>query len=450
VSDQVWGVIGKLALALALVAFNGFFVAAEFALVKIRDTQLDPLLRTRHRRAGMTKHILHNLDSYLSACQLGITLASLALGWVAEPVFEALLHPVFGWFSVESEKVRHLLSASVGIMVVTFFHVVVGEQAPKFIAIKRPLPSSLWVAYPLHWFFIVTYPLIWVLNVTSLWVLKQLGIQSSGGHGETHSEDELRVMLGSTLAAGGTSALARDIVQNSLDLARRRARDVMRPRREIVVLNADLPIANCLRLAEETRYSRFPLCEHGNVDRMIGVVHVKDMFARRESGATAALLRADAKPVIYVPETARLDKLLQFFLERKLHLAIVVDEYGGTTGMVTLENVIEELVGQIQDEFDHEKPRIEKTDDEEWLLDGTLPLFELSELVREPVEAEAVHTVAGWITERLGGFAKVGDTVEMTGGYRITVAELDGMRVARVKLRRDRGSGGGAVFKKEA
>ena len=427
-------VVGKLSLALALVAFNGFFVAAEFALVKIRDTQLEGYIQRRHRRAKMVRHILAHLDGYLSACQLGITLASLALGWVAEPVFAALLEPVFGWFRIESAQMRHLLSASVGIMVVTFFHVVVGEQAPKFIAIKRPLPSSLWVAYPLHWFYLVTYPLIWVLNWTSLWVLQRLGIESTG-HGEVHSEEELRLMLGSTLAAGGSSVLAREIVQNSLDLGRRRVREVMRPRREIVTLDLRLPIADCLRLADETRYSRFPLSDGGDLDRLVGVAHVKDIYLRRDAGGTAADLRSAAKPVIYVPETARLDRLLQLFLDRRLHLAVVVDEYGSTTGMVTLENVLEELVGQIQDEFDQEKPRIEVVGDGQWRLDGALPLFELSELVRETVETSEVHTVGGWVTERLGGFAKVGDKVDL-GGYRLTVCELDGMRVSRVLLAR--------------
>ncbi|MCE2825616.1 MAG: hemolysin family protein, partial [Verrucomicrobium sp.] len=378
-------IAAKLSLALALVAFNGFFVAAEFALVKIRDTQLEAHIRRRHRRAGMVRHILANLDGYLSACQLGITLASLALGWVAEPVFAALLEPVFGWFRIESAQVRHFLSASVGIMVVTFFHVVVGEQAPKFIAIKRPLPSSLWVGYPLHWFYLVTYPLIWVLNRTSLWVLERLGIDSAG-HGEEHSEDELRLMLGSTLAAGGSSVLAREIVQNSLDLGRRRVREVMRPRREIVALDQRRPIADCLRVADETRYSRFPLSEDGDLDRLVGVVHVKDIYLRRDAAGPASGLRSTCKPVIYVPETARLDRLLQLFLDRRLHLAVVVDEYGSTTGMVTLENVLEELVGQIQDEFDQEKARIEPLAEGQWRLDGALPLFELAELVREPVE----------------------------------------------------------------
>ena len=433
-STPVLEIVGKLSLALALVAFNGFFVAAEFALVKIRDTQLEGFVRRRHRRAGMVRHILANLDGYLSACQLGITLASLALGWVAEPVFGALLEPVFGWFRIDSERLRHLLSASVGIMVVTFFHVVVGEQAPKFIAIKRPLPSSLWVGYPLHWFYLVTYPLIWVLNHTSLWVLQRLGIDSTG-HGEVHSEEELRLMLGSTLAAGGSSVLAREIVQNSLDLGRRRVREVMRPRREIVALDLRRPVSDCLRLADETRYSRFPLSEDGDLDRLVGVVHAKDIYLRRDGVGTAADLRSTAKPVIYVPETARLDRLLQMFLDRRLHLAVVVDEYGSTTGMVTLENVLEELVGQIQDEFDQEKPRIETLGEGQWRLDGTLPLFELSELVREPVEGSGAHTVGGWMTERLGGFAKTEDVVTL-GAYRLVVTELDGLRVSRVLLER--------------
>lgn len=433
-----WDVGGKLFLALGLVTLNGFFVAAEFALVKIRETQLDPLIQNRNRRAEMTQHILSHLDHYLSACQLGITLASLALGWVAEPIFETLLNPLFGWFQIESEKIRHVFSATIGLTVVTFFHVVIGEQAPKFIAIKRPLPSSLWVAYPLHWFYTLTYPLIWVLNKTSLWVLKQLGIESGGAHSETHSEDELRLMLGSSLAAGGGSTLAREIVLNSFDLTRRRARDVMRPRREMVFIGARLSIIDGLRLADETRFSRLPFCEDGDLDQVIGVLHTKDLYAARASSGTVASLRPLVKPVIYIPETARLDRLLQIFLERHLHLAIVVDELGGTMGMVTLENVLEELVGQIQDEFDHEKARIEKIGDEEWALDGTLPLFELSELIREPVTADGVHTVAGWIMVKMGGFARLGDTALVGSQHILSVTELDDMRVLKLTLRRER------------
>jgi CBS domain containing-hemolysin-like protein len=227
--------------------------------------------------------------------------------------------------------------------------------------------------------------------------------------------------------------LAREIVQNSLDLGRRRVREVMRPRREIVALDIRRPIAECLRLADETRYSRFPLSDGGDLDRLVGVVHVKDIYLRRAAGGLASDLQASSKPVIFVPETARLDRLLQLFLDRRLHLAVVVDEYGSTTGMVTLENVLEELVGQIQDEFDQEKPRIEVLGEGQWRLDGSLPLFELLELVQEPMEPSEVHTVGGWMSEQLGGFSKIGDSVAL-GRHRLTVCELDGMRASRVLL----------------
>jgi CBS domain containing-hemolysin-like protein len=220
----------------------------------------------------------------------------------------------------------------------------------------------------------------------------------------------------------------------------------MRPRREMVCLDTALPLADCMRLADETRYSRLPLCELGNPDRILGVVHVKDLFARRDTAMVAGDLRPAAKPVIYVPETARLDRLLQAFLERRLHFAVVVDEYGGTTGMVTLENVLEELVGQIQDEFDQEKPRVEKSGEDSWILDGALPLFELSELVRDTLEAPGTHTVGGWMTHRLGGFAKVGDSVEVSG-HRLTVSELDNMRIVRIALRRERAHSGTFVLR---
>jgi CBS domain containing-hemolysin-like protein len=430
-----WVIAGKVVIALVLVLLNGFFVAAEFALVKIRDTQLDPLVKQGNRRARKARHVLSNLDAYLGACQLGITLASLALGWVGEPVFAALLEPVFGWLQVSSPNVRHLLAAIIGFTVITFLHIVVGEQAPKFVAIKRPLPSSIWVAYPLHWFYRLTFPFIWVLNSASLWLLARLGIEASGGHGSDHSEDELRLMLGTSLTRDGGTQLGRDIVLNSLDLRQRRVRDIMRSRRDITSLDTRAPLAQCLRVAEESRFSRFPLCDAGNLERTFGVVHVKDLLALRQKPITGADLRAVARPLIFVPETARLERLLQLFLDRRLHMAFVVDEFGGTVGLVTLENILEEIVGQIQDEFDQERPRIEQTGPDQWLLDGSLPLFEVAELTGEPIDTSEVNTVSGWLTRERGGFPKLGD--ELThGAFRLTVAELAQYHVTRVRLER--------------
>jgi CBS domain containing-hemolysin-like protein len=207
----------------------------------------------------------------------------------------------------------------------------------------------------------------------------------------------------------------------------------MRPRQEIVALDTEASIAECLDVAEKTRYSRFPLCEGGNLDKTLGVVHIKDLYAMRIKARSGADLLPAARKLVYVPESARLEKLLQFFLERKLHLAIVVDEFGGTMGMVTLENILEELVGQIQDEFDQEKPLLARTSDNTWEVVGTLPLHELEELVGEPLQKEGITTVSGWVTQRLGGFPKADDVLAI-GGCELRVEEMAGMRVARLKL----------------
>ena len=233
--------------------------------------------------------------------------------------------------------------------------------------------------------------------------------------------------------AGGTS-LGKEVVLNALDLSRREARDVMRPRGEIVAFDTNATIAECIDIAEKTRYSRFPLCEDGNIDKTLGVVHFKDLFAMRLKARTGGELRSVARKVVYIPPSCRLERLLQLLLDRKLHFSIVVDEYGGTLGFVTLENILEELVGQIQDEFDQEKPLIEKSG-EEWKVDGTLPLHDLSELVGENLQEDDadITTTSGFVTRRLGGFPKEGDTLEI-GQFRLRVDAMDGPKVARLTL----------------
>jgi len=427
-------VLLKILAVLALVALNGFFVAAEFALVKIRDTQLAPLIARGHRRARMARHVVQNLDRYLSAAQLGITLASLALGWVGEPVFMTLLAPVMDWASIASAEARKTIAVVVGFTAITFLHITAGEQAPKWMAIQNPLPTSLWVAHPLAWFCRMTYPFIWVLNQSSLWMLRRAGIEPMGEGEEIHSDEELRLLL----AAGqkdSARAPGRDIVLNALDLRRRVARDVMRPRQEIAILSTAASMAECLDVAEKTRFSRFPLCDGGDLDKSLGVVHFKDLYAMRLKARSGAELLPVARKIVYVPETARLETLLRKFLDRKLHLAIIVDEYGGTVGLLTLENIIEELVGQIQDEFDQEKPLFAKVGEQTWEVQGTLPVRDLEELAGEPLGEEGVTTASGWVTRRLGGFPKAGDVIALAN-CELRVEELDETRVARLRLRK--------------
>jgi CBS domain containing-hemolysin-like protein len=416
-----------------LVLLNGFFVAAEFSLVKVRDTQLSPLVDLGHRRAGVAAYILQRLDSFLSAAQLGITLTSLGLGWIGKPVFVVVLRPVLDLLAVDSPEVRDFLAFIIGFSVITFLHISAGEQAPKWLAIQKPLATALWISYPLLWFYRASYPFVMILNWASQWMLHQVGLGSTSEAERGQSEEELRLVFAAAQKRAGGTALGRDIVLNALDLRRRVVREVMRPRQEITALDTEASIAECLDVAEKTRYSRFPLCEGGNLDKTLGVVHIKDLYALRLKARSGADLLPAARKLVYVPETARLEKLLQFFLERRLHLAIVVDEYGGALGMVSLENILEELVGQIQDEFDQEKPLLARMGEDTWEAVGTLPLHELEELVGQPLGEEGITTLSGWVTQRLGGFPKVGDGLTI-GACELRVEAMDGMRVARLKL----------------
>ena len=424
----------KILAVVALVAINGFFVAAEFAMVKIRATQLDTLIAAGNRRAKVARHVVDNLNIYLSAAQLGITLASLGLGWIGEPVFASLLAPVLSWLQISSPHVQHSISFVVGFSAITFLHIVAGEQAPKAMAIMRPLEASLWIAQPLYWFCRLSYPFIWILNNSSLWMLKKAGLEPADESERVHSEEELKLIVSATETATNGLQLGRSIVLNAIDLRHRTVREVMRPRQEIVCFNTADSIAQCLDIAEKTRYSRFPLCVDGDLERIQGIVHIKDLYASRIKAHTGADLAAAAKKTIYVPDSARLERLLQWLLEKKLHLAVVVDEYGGTVGMVTLENILEELVGQIQDEFDQEKPLLEKIGEHQWRIQGALPLRDLAELVGENLPEESV-TTSGWITERRGGFARRGDHVKI-GGFDLEVERMDGMIVDQIKATR--------------
>jgi len=433
-------VAGKAVAGLAIVCLNAFFVAAEFALVRVRDTQLQPLAERGSRRAAMARHIIRNMDAYLSTMQLGITLCGLGMGALVEPLFGELLSPVFHALRVESEDVRETASFVVGFLVNAFVLIAIGELAPKSIALRKTLPVSVVVAHPLWLLYWAFFPFIWALNGTSQWFLRRLGFGSPEDSLQGHSEEELRLMLSGAAHGAGRGSASRDLALNALDLRWRQAREVMQPRPEIVVFDTEATLEECLRLAEDTRYSRFPLCEGGDLDRTLGVVHIKDLYGLRGRARTGSDLKRVMRPLVYIPETARLERVLERLQERRLHLAMVVDEYGGTVGLVTLENILEELVGQIQDEFDQEKPLQVQVDENTWELAGNLPLHELSQLVGEPLQSPGVSSASGWITQRLGGFPMQGDTVPL-GRYALRVDETHGARVTRLRLIRSAGSG---------
>lgn len=424
----------RLLAGLLLIAVNAFFVAAEFAIVKIRATQLQPLAAKGVGRARLAAHIVRHLDTYISTTQLGITLAGLGVGALVEPLFSQLLAPLYDVLGLRSVPARQAVSIGFGFLMNSYVLIVVGELVPKALALRRTLAVALLVAWPLHLFYRITLPFIWLLNASSQWLLRRLGF-GPDALAEGHSEEELRLLLMASQERAGTSEFGRAIVLNALELRQRVAREVMRPRHELTVLDTDATLEACFEVAERTRFSRFPLCEEGDPDRALGVVNIKDLNAWRGRAGTGAELRPLCREILYIPPTARLEKVLQRLLERRLHFALVVDEYGSTVGLLTLENIIEEVVGQIQDEFDQEQPRLLRTGPDTWELAGELPLFELAELTDERLDAGGVSSVSGWVTQQLGGFPQNGQMVPFAH-WRLTVVAMDGLRVARLRLER--------------
>jgi CBS domain containing-hemolysin-like protein len=418
----------KILAVLVLVLLNGFFVAAELAMVRIRDSQLAALAAKGNRRAKAARHILAHIDAYIGATQFGITMVSLGLGVAVEPVFHDLLEPLFNLTGIASEPLRHDIALGVGFFTNCYLLIVAGELVPKAVAIRRTLPAALWTASPLIWFYRLSYPFIWLLNRSSQLILKWLGIGADEQHG-AQSEEELRMIL----AAAQSSPGRRNLILNALDLRHRTAREVMRPRNEVTVFDSAATIAECIAVAEKTRYSRFPICDDGDPDKARGVIHIKNLYALRDKARTAADLLRLAQKLICVPETARLEKLLARFLEKKSHFAFVVDEFGGTLGIVTLENVMEALVGQIQDEFDAEATQFVRRSENVWEVSGTLPLHDLENIIGHVTHDESIATASGWVTQQLGGFPKAGDSF-VVGDYELRVEEMDGPRVARLKI----------------
>ena len=423
----------QLAVILFLVLLNGFFVASEFAIVKVRGSQLEALEESGESRAAFARHVVAHLDAYLSATQLGITLASLALGWVGEPFLAKMLQPFFHLAGVSSEGIIRTVSVTLAFAVITFLHIVLGELAPKSLAIRKSVGTTLWVARPLALFHITFRPAIWFLNGAANLVLKHVfQLQPASEHELAHSEEELRVILAESERAEEVSPLGKSILINALDMADRVVRDITTPRGEVVFLNTEDTFEENLKRALDSRHTRFPLCD-GHLDSTIGLVHIKDMLKlMREPGADMHSIKRDILPV---PEMMPLEKLLTFFLARHAHLGLVVDEFGGTVGVVTLDNVLEELVGEIQDEFDAENPEFKRVNADEFTVQGGVGLYELHDLAGLELESADVSTIGGYVTHLIGHLPKQGEHVRIED-YTVTISQSDGRRVGQLHFKR--------------
>jgi magnesium and cobalt exporter, CNNM family len=426
-------IIGKLLVIAALVALNSFFVAAEFALVKVRHSQLQALASQGNKRASISQHVVENLTAYLSACQLGITLASLGLGWVGEPFLARMLQPFFALLGISSDPFVASISFAIAFSLITALHIVLGEQAPKILAIQKSVGATLLVSPPLRVFYAIFRPFIWFLNVSSNWILTHIFRVRPAGEAElAHSEEELRLILSESARAKEVSPLGKELLINALDLHERVVRDIMTPRGQVVFLNVEESFEENVKKALASRHTRFPLCR-GHLDNTVGLIHIKELVPlMRDPNPDLLRIRRDLIPV---PEMMSLEKLLSLFLNKHAHLAIVVDEFGGTVGMVTLENVLEELVGDIQDEFDTEKEEFREINENEFSVDGALALYELRDLAGIELESADVSTIGGYVTHLLGHLPKPGEHVQIDN-YLVTISQSDGRSVQQLHFRK--------------
>jgi CBS domain containing-hemolysin-like protein len=420
-----------LVIALALVVANGFFVAAEFAIVKVRSTQLTELADQGSVRAKMAKRLTRHLDAYLSATQLGITLASLALGWIGEPAFEHIVQPLFVRFGGASEVWAKSASAVCAFFVISVLHIVFGELAPKSIAIQKPVGTSLWIAHLLHAFYVITYPAIWLLNGVSRAALRLVGIEPASEHETAHSPEELRLILAGSEKAGILSEENREIIEGVFQFSKRTARQIMVPRTDVVLLSTTRSIEENLETIRVSRHTRYPLCD-GTLDNTVGLIHVKDLMLAQLRGPGRRLEELK-REVLFVPENSTVDSLLSQFIEHKTHMAVVLDEYGGASGIVSLENITEELFGQIQDEFDRERPEIEPLGNGRYRVRGDYLIEDLADRLKIDVGDPEEETVGGYVAARLGREVKPGDKVEL-GDLAISVIDGERFRVRWVMV----------------
>jgi CBS domain containing-hemolysin-like protein len=426
-------VLGKLAVIALLVVLNGFFVACEFAIIKVRASQLDALVDEGNARAKFVKFIRGHLDAYLSATQLGVTLASLALGWLGEEFLVQILQPFFALLHIYSRAFVTSVSIALAFVGITFLHIVFGELAPKYTAIANPLTVSLRLVRPLGVFYFLFKPVIWLLHKSSNFLLQRmLRFRPVPLTELAHSEEELRLILQQSEKSKEVSPLERNLLINALDLRDRVVRDIMTPRGDVIYLDLEDDFETNVKKALDSRHTRFPLCRE-NLDNTVGLVHIKELVPMMRD-PQPNLLRIK-RELIPVPEMMSLEKLLNLFLTRHAHLAVVVDEFGGTVGMVTLENVLEELVGDIQDEFDADKEEFRKINENEFVADGALGLYELRDAAGLELDSADVSTIGGYVTHLLGHLPKQGEQVKIDN-YCVTVSQADSRRVRQLHFRK--------------
>ncbi|MGB4960735.1 MAG: hemolysin family protein [Saprospiraceae bacterium] len=425
--------ISDILITLSLVLLNGFFVAAEFAIVKVRASQIKIKADGGHKAAMLSAHIVSHLDGYLAATQLGITLASLGLGWVGEPVVSKIILDVFHFVGINlSPELAHNIALPIAFAIITVLHIVFGELAPKSIAIQKPEATTLVIAYPLNVFYYIFKPFVWVLNGFANFILKSLGIHSVHG-AEIHSSDELKYLIKQSKEGGSIIHTDYEIIRNAFDFAETTVKQIMIPRNQVLAINVNKFDENEITHILDEGYSRIP-CYENTIDHIIGLIYVKDLLALLHKKETVNI-RDIMRPLIITTETKKIGSLLKEFQHKHIQMAIVIDEFGGLDGIVTMEDIIEELVGQIQDEYDNETEIVVQSDPKTYQVIATSAINDINLHLPYAIESiDDATTLAGIIINKLGKIPAINEKIKI-GEYEMTVVKKMRNTISIVQLK---------------
>lgn len=423
----------QILLVFVLVFMNGFFVAAEFAIVKVRYSQIQLRAEKGSKLAKKAEHIINHLDTYLSATQLGITFASLGLGWIGEPVVAKIIAFVVAALHIQlPEETIHSISLPLGFLLITILHIVFGELAPKSIAIRKSEPTALIISYPMYLFFVVFHPFIWLMNSLSNMVLHLIGIQPVGKH-DIHSTEELRLLVKQSKEGGEIQAENYEIIKNAFDFTDHTAKQIMIPRHQIFGFDIDLSKSEMIEKMIESGYSRIPVFQN-SLDNIIGIVYAKDVF-REQNRNPDFSIKDLFHPVLYVYETKRISEILAQFQKQHLHMAVIIDEYGGTQGIITLEDILEELVGEIQDEDDEEKIIVEMKEDGTYVVQAIQPLVDINDYLPHPLTInENYTTLSGLLLFHFNRIPKLNEKI-IIENYEMTVTKIQRRSIQTAQLK---------------
>ena len=423
----------NLIFVLILVLLNAFFVVSEFAIVKIRKTKLEELAHNGNKRAKIALKITEHLDSYLSAIQLGITLASLGLGWIGEPAVSKLLEEILGGYFANNPILLHSVSFGIAFTFITIMHVVLGELIPKSLAIQKTETFVLLIAYPLYTFKRIFYPFIWVLDMVTLKALHLMGVQPASEEEMAHSEEEIKLIVNASQRGGVIDDTERDIIQNAIDFSEICAHEIMIPRQDMCCLFLNDSFEQVMNMVKRSKHTRYPLCDKDK-DNIVGMIHIRDLLEHAEEKLEKGRLNKIARQILFVPENQSVSEVLHLMMRKHTHVAIVVDEYGGTAGMLSMEDILEELVGDIMDEHDvAEAQEILRVNERVCEFDGKVLVEDAYECMELPCCERDESTIGGYVFTLLGRAPKVGDKVE-DEYCQYEVVSSNKMRVKRVRM----------------